>query len=288
VIAYAAGVVAGVPALTLGIVTLVRDWSTRDVARAFPALAWGQHSPVQLAVHMSRIAVEAWGLPFFVLVLVAAAVGILRRDLAAITPALGVAATFVGIALLSPIARVQGYYVTTVLPLAVLTLAVSPEPKRIGYRIGMIAGLALAIAFSTVPLLAGARSLYLPDSDAFMPRFARLIAQRPEQTVITVAHYDKTLLAYYLARSTGRSIAWKNVDDPHSKRIVPLVLVHSLHAGSEEAATQQLDQILADGPALVIERDAFLLPAIAERLSACEQLLEAPTARLVGCGKLGQ
>jgi hypothetical protein len=125
--------------------------------------------------------------------------------------------------------------------------------------------------------------LYLPDSDAFMPRFARVIAQRPEQTVVTVAHYDKTLLAYYLARGAGRSIAWHNVDDPHWKRIEPLVLVHSLHAGSDEAAVQQLDRILADGPALVIERDAFLLPAIGERLSTCEQILEAPTARLVRC-----
>jgi hypothetical protein len=267
--------------LALAAMTLFRDWGARDVAREFPALAWGQHSPIQMAALMGHIITEALGMPFLVLMLIGAAVGIVRRDLAAVTPALGVAATFVGIALLSPIARVQGYYVSTVLPLAALALAVLPEPKRVGYRLGLIAGLVLAIALSTVPLLAGARSAYLPDSDAFMPRFASVIAQRPEQTVVTVAHYDKTLLAYYLARGAGRSIAWHNVDDPHWKRIEPLVLVHSLHAGSDEAAVQQLDRILADGPTLVIERDAFLLPAIGERLSHCEQLLQAPTARLV-------
>jgi hypothetical protein len=281
--ALVVGVVAGAPAFVLGILTLFRDWGARDVARAFPALAWGQHSPFQMAIYMSQIAVEACGPLFFVLLLVVAAVGIARRDLAVITPVLGCTATFAGIALLSPIARVQGYYVTTVLPLAVLTLAVSPEPERVGHRIGWLAALVLVVAFSTVPLLAGARSLYVPDTDAFMPRFANVIAQRPEHTVVTVAHYDKTLLAYYLALGAGRSISWSNVDDPPSKRIEPLVLVHAMHAGSETDAGRQLEQILAAGPALVIERDAFLLPAIAERLSACEQLLEAPSARLVRC-----
>lgn len=281
--ALAAGVVLGAPALLLGVVTLFRDWSARDVARAFPALAWGQHSPLQMATYMVRIALEAWGAAFLVLLLVVVVFGILRRDLVVISASLGVAATFAGITLLSPIARVQDYYVTTVLPLALLPLAVSPEPKRIGYRIGWISGLVLVIAFSTAPLLAGARSLYLPDTNAFMPRFADVIARRPEKTVVTVAHYDKTLLAYYLARRTGRSIAWSNVDDPGAKRIEPLVLVHSMHEGTEKAATQQLEEMLATGPALVIERDAFLLPAIAERLSTCELIVEAPTARLVRC-----
>jgi hypothetical protein len=131
--------------------------------------------------------------------------------------------------------------------------------------------------------LAGARSLYVADTDAFMPRFADVVVRRPERTVVTVAHYDRTLLAYYLARRAERSISWANVDDPGWKRIEPLVLVHSMHEGSEEAAIRQLEQMLAAGPVLVIERDAFLLPAVRQRLSACESLLEAPTARLVRC-----
>ena len=95
--AFAAGIAAGVPALLLAIVTLLRDWSARDVARAFPALAWGQHSPLQMAIHMGRIAVDTWGLPFFVLLVAVAAAGVVRRDLAVITAVLGVAATFAGI-----------------------------------------------------------------------------------------------------------------------------------------------------------------------------------------------
>lgn len=285
--ALAVGVAAALPAIVLGAVTLLRDWTARDVARTFPALAWGEHSPAQMAAHMGRIAADAFGLPFLALILVAAASGIVRGNLAVITPALGAAATFAGIAFLSPIARVQGYYVTTVLPLAVLALAALPEPKRLEHRIAWFALLMLAVAFSTVPLLSAARSLYVPDADAFMPSFASVIARRPEQTVVAIAHYDKTLLAYYLARADGRSIGWDSMDGPGSKRIVALVMVHALDDVSEEAAARRLEQIVADGPTLVLERDAFLLPRIVQRLSACEQLLQAPTARLLRCAPPG-
>jgi hypothetical protein len=281
--AFAAGVLLGAPALALGIVTLLRDWSARDVARAFPALAWGEHSPGPMAALMGRIAAESFGLPLLALIGVAAVAGAMRRDLAVVTPALGAAATFAGVALLSPIARVQGYYVVTVVPLAALALAAFPEPARAGPRAAWLAALGLAVALFTVPSLAGARSLYVPDADAFMPRFASVIARRPEETVVTVAHYDKALLAYYLARADGRSIAWDTIDDPRAKRIEPLVLVHTFAPGSEEAAAERLERFVAAGPTLVIERDAFLLPRVVERLATCERLLQAPTARLVRC-----
>jgi hypothetical protein len=271
------------PALALAAVTLVRDWNARAVARAFPALAWGEHSPAQMALDMGRIAVETFGAPLLALLLAATIAGLVRANLAVITAAAGTLATFAGIALLAPIARVQAYYITTVLPLAALVLAVAPEPERPGYRYAWRAALVLALGCVTIPLLAGARALYVPDAQAFMPRFARMIGERPEQTVVTIAHYDKTLLAYYLARAAERPIAWDSVDDPNSKRIEALVMVHALDAESEEAATRRLDEILAAGPTLVIERDAFLLPGIVARLSACERLVEAPTARLVRC-----
>jgi hypothetical protein len=303
--AFAVGAFAGMPALGLGAVTLFRDWSAREAARAFPALAWGEHSPLQMTAEMGRIAVEALGLPFLALLLVAIVIGVHRHNLAVITPVLGAAATCAGIALLSPVARMQAYYATTVLPLAALVLGVMPAPGRSRYITARLAALVLVIALSTAPALARARGLYLPDADAFMPRFADVIAHRPEQRVVTVAHYDKTLLAYYLARAQGRAIDWDNLEpavsvgclaiagsetsltERASKCIEPLVAVHSLDAGSEQAATSRLDQIIAAGPTLVIERDAVLLPGIAERLSACERLLEAPTARLVRCAPPG-
>jgi hypothetical protein len=282
-IAFAAGILGGLPALALGLVTLLRDWAARDVARAFPALAWGEHSPLPMAALMTRIAADAFGLPLLVLIVAAIVAGTMRRDIGVITPALGAAATFAGIALLSPIARVQGYYVVTILPLAALAAAVFAEPKGPRLRAAWLAAQAIAIVAATVPSLAGARSLYLADADAFMPRFARVIASRPNDSVVTVAHYDKTLLAYYLARLDGRSIAWDSIDSPAARRIEGLVLVHTLDAASEATAVKRLDEILAAGPALVIERDAFLLPKIVARLSGCERLLQAPSARIVRC-----
>lgn len=285
--AFALGVGAGTPALLLGMVTLLRDWQARDVARAFPALAWGEHSPAQMAADMARLVAEGLGLPLLVLICLAVMVGAVRRNPAVVTPALGVTATFVGTALASAFVRVQIYYVSTVVPLALLALAAAPEPSRSRYRLAWLAALMLAIAFGTVPLLAGTRALYVPAADAFMPRFASLIAERPEATVVTIAHYDKTLLAYYLARADGRAIAWSNLDDPRTKSIEGLVSVHGMHSESEQRALERLEEVIAAGPILVIERDRFLLPSLVQRLARCEPVLQAPTARLLRCAPSG-
>jgi MFS family permease len=283
VAAFAAGIALGAPAIGLGAATLLRDWSARDVARAFPGLAWGEHSPLSMAKLMVRIAGDTFGPPLFALLLVAVAVGFLRRRLAVIAPALAALATFAGIALLSPIARVQGYYVITVLPAAALALAALPLPAERRARAAWLAALAGAIVFSTVPRLAAARSLYNPDAAAFMPRFAAAIAARAERTVVTVAHYDQALLGYYLARLEGRRIAWYNLNAPHRQRVLPLVLAHSLHAGAEEEAVRRLDELAAAAPILVVENDSFLLPRVVARLARCEELLRAPNARLLRC-----
>ncbi|MBX3027878.1 glycosyltransferase family 39 protein [bacterium] len=279
----AAGVLLGAPALLLGAATLWRDWGARDVARAFPGLAWGQHTTLQMLGDIGRLAVEAFGWPFLLLVGGAAVAGIARRDRAVVTGVAGTLAVVAGIAALSPIARVQAYYATAVLPLACVVLALVGDPAAVRWRRAWQLALVAVIALSSAPRLGGARSLYLPDADAFMPRFAQLIAARPERRVVTVAHYDKTLLAYYLARLEGRSIAWRSVDASPSKRLDALVLVHALDADSESAAVARLDALRAEGPLLVIERDAFLLPRVAAALSGCERLQEAPTARLVRC-----
>jgi hypothetical protein len=282
-IAFTAGVLLGAPALALGAATLVRDLGARETARAFPGLAWGEHSSFDMLMLMGRITGEAFGWPLVLLGLAAIAAGSVRGDLAVIVPSIGAVATVAGVALLAPIARVQGYYVATILPLAALALAAPREPKSSPWRIAWLAAVVLAIACSTVPLLAGARLAYVPHADAFMPRFAAEIQGRPERTVVTVAHYDGTLLAYYLARARGRSVAWDNLGEAAGKRMVGLTMAHALDAGSEAAAAEHLEQIIAEGPALVIERDAFLLPRVSERLAACKLLLEAPTARLLRC-----
>ncbi len=281
VVAFACGVLAGAPALLLGFATLVRDWSAREAARAFPTIAWGEHGPLQMATQMVQIGSEAFGPLLAGAILLAAGLGALRRDFAIVLATLGVAATFAAVALLSPIARVQSYYFTSALPLAALVAALLHPRTNLG-RSAWAALLMAGVALGTAPSLAGSRNLYLPDADAFMPRFAALAAARPETTVVTVAHYDKTLLAYYLARINGRSIAWRNWEES-SKRIVPLVKVHSLHIQSEAALAGEFDRIVGESAVLVVERDAVSLPLIRERLSQCQTLLEAPTGRLLRC-----
>jgi len=283
--AFAAGIAIGSPALLLGAVTLVRDWGARDVARAFPGLAWGEHSPLPMASLMIRIAADTFGPALFALLAAGVAVGCLRRRLAVVAPALAAAVTFAGIALLSPIARVQGYYVTTVLPAAALALAALPLPIARPVRIAWIAALGAAVTFSTLPRLAAAGALYSPDTTAFMPRFAAAIATRPETTVVTVAHYDQALLGYYLARNEGRRIAWHNLNEPHRQRVLPLVLAHSLGPGSEDAALQRLAALTAAEPILVVENESFLLPRVVTYLDKCEELRRAPNARLLRCAR---
>ena len=116
-----------------------------------------------------------------------------------------------------------------------------------------------------------------------MPRFAGVIAGRPEPTVVTVAHYDATLLRYYLARLDERPLDWDSRGGPQGKRLESLAMVHSLDQRSEASAARRLEALVTEGPTLVVERDTFLLPSLVARLSACEQLAAAPTARLVRC-----
>ncbi len=280
-VAFTCGVLAGTPALLLGFATLFRDWSARETARAFPTIAWGQHDPLQMATEMIQIGTAAFGPILAGALLIAAIAGVVRRDFAIVLAGLGVAATFAAVALLSPIARVQSYYFTSALPLAALVLALMQPPTRLGRRF-WTALLVAGVGLGTVPSLATSGSLYLPDADAFMPRFAAVAARRPETTIVTVAHYDTTLLAYYLARINGRNIKWKNWDES-SKRLIPLVKVHSLRIQSEATLAGELDRLIGDNDTLVVERDAVSLPLIRKRLRRCDILSEAPTGRLLRC-----
>lgn len=158
-----------------------------------------------------------------------------------------------------------------------------PDPVAAAQRRAWHLLLVLVLAISTVPRLGNARALYLPDADAFMPRFVAAIAGRPERAVVAIAHYDKTLLEYYLARLEGREIDWLLVDRSPTKRIISLVLVHALDAGTEAGAVARLRALRAEDPILVVERDAFLLPRVHAELSGCELVLEAPSARLLRC-----
>lgn len=291
-VAVGIGAAAGSPALILAVVTFFRDRSARAVAAAHPGLAWGQRESLEVAGSMITLSWAALGVSLGV-VLLGAVMALLGRQRASLVPLCGLGATFAGICVLAPVARVQPYYLTAVLPLAVLSVALLPDLSRGAARRLLPGSLALLAALSVVPGLASARSLYLPDPDAFMPAFAQAIEESPERRVVTVAHYDSTLLAYYLARRRGVPMDWDRMLSDRAEGgfalrgvdrvLIPLVEVHAMGDDPAETALARLEELLQKGPLLVIERDGFLLPRLHDRLQRCRRLREAGTGRLYRC-----
>lgn len=271
-----AGVVAGAPAIALGIATIFRDSAARRVAGAHPHLAWGSHRPLEMARHVADVALGAVGVPLALLVALVVVVAVVRRDAIAITPIAAFVVTFLGIALVAPFARAQPYYIVAVLPAAFLAVGLGADKLWSG------ALLAAVVAVFAVPRTVLARDDYVASADAFMPAFARSIAARPERRVVTVAHYDATLLAYYLARERGVPVDWARLDAA-GKALIPLSYSHALGAHPGEAALRHLDALLASGPLLVVEREAFRLPEVSERLRACTRLDASGSGRLYAC-----
>ncbi|UQA59091.1 glycosyltransferase family 39 protein [Polyangium aurulentum] len=286
------GTALGAPALVLGARTMLRDHGARTTAARFPELAWGERTPGATLVELAREATVALGPALLAFALVGAVFALVRRrDPAPLVPAAAALATALGIALVSPFARVQPYYLTAVAPLFPLAIALLPAPSAPRAEALTAAACAAAIALLAVGEMPGARLAYLPDADAFMPRFAAALVARPERRIAVVAHYDATLLAYYLARASGTPVGWPQVDtsgdfaiEGSSFRILPLARAHHLDANAGEAALQILRDAMREGPIAVIERDAMLLAPVHEELSRCEGVLEAPSARLVVCG----
>lgn len=285
------GLALGAPSLGLGVWAFVRDLGPRATARAFPALAWGEHGVTEMLRLLAGETVHALGWPVLGLALVAGAVAVWRRDVAVAVPLAALAATVAGIALVAPVARVQPYYVLAVAPLAVLGLALLRADARVERGLDVVLGVALAL--HAIPALAGAAVLYVRPADAFAPDFAAVAAGRPERRIATVAHYDATLLAYYLARQAGVPMDWERMRpaegggfalDGLDKVVVPLAQSHALTASSGERAATTLEALTALEPILVIDRDAFQLEPVARRLGRCELLVRRAGGALHACG----
>jgi hypothetical protein len=185
----------------------------------------------------------------------------------------------------------QPYYVFGVLALAPLAVAAaSPMTVRwldLSIRSVVAAGFCLFVVRS----LGRTRSLYLPDAAAFGPRFAERAKGRPETTLAVVAHYDGTLMAYYIARSYGQPVTWQGAwAGPLGEevagtpiRIAALAMSHDVDAESDTRAADRLSAIVRDRPALVVQRFDFRLPAVDAILERCQVLESAPEARLLRC-----
>ncbi|MRG97287.1 hypothetical protein [Polyangium spumosum] len=286
------GALLGAPAFVLLFVTIVRDHGAREVAERFPDLAWGAGEGAGLGYLIAEVYKNVG--PGVLVAVWAAMAGLMApRCAGALVPCGALLVTMMGVSFASKFARVQPYYVGAVAPVLALAIALAPRGRVPMWIWSVLAGVALSLLF--VMPRPRPHLTYLPDADAFMPRFAAIAASRSEKRFVTVAHYDATLLAYYLKREANEPAEWPRTEvsgefvvGEEGRRILPLVQVHRMEEQTAEQAREKLRAALAEGPALVIERDAFVLAPVHDEIARCEVLVEAPSARLVACGGGGR
>jgi hypothetical protein len=286
------GVAAGAPAFALGAWTIVRDHGARTVAAQFPSLAWGDRGQVETLAQIWTQTIDSVGVPIILVATLSAIVAFCFRRDAATFVAFGVTVTTaVGITIASRVARIQPYYIIAIIPALPFAVALGPSARSRQTLAWVLVCATSLFLFARVSL-PGAGLVYLPDADAFMPKFASFVLQRSERRVVVVAHYDATILAYYVERAAGGSARWPGVEesgefvlDASKRRVLPLARAHALEEQSADGARAKLLAALDEGPALVIERDAFVLDQIHDELARCDTLLTAPTARLFRCSK---
>jgi hypothetical protein len=275
----------------LAAATFFRDRHARQVAHDYPGLAWGEWTPRRMLSEIAKLGIDGLGVPIVACVLCVALYAAARRDAAPAAALAALLGTVAGITLLVPVARMQPYYVFGVLALAPLAVATArlATLRWLDLWIGFVA--AAAFSLFVVRSLGQTRSLYVADPAAFGPRFVQRAIGRPETTLAVVAHYDGTLMAYYVARAYGKRITWQDAwTGPLGGevagtpvRIAGLAMSHDVDAESDRRAADRLAAIVRDRPALVVQRFDFRLPALDAILGRCEVLESAPEARLLRC-----
>lgn len=290
--AAALGAALGAPALLLELRIFAHDEGARQAARAHPALAWGEHGALDMARQLGQTALETLGAPLLTIVAAVALAAIACRHVPALVPLGALAATFGGVALVAPVARVQAYYLTAVLPLALLAIAVglprSGVAAWVSAAVVAVAGLGAALARAP-----GALAMYVRAPDEIMSDVARVVDGRPERRILLTVDYDTTLLAYDLARRHAIPMDWARMHHEGSEVrleglpqvLEPLVRVHTPGEDPEGRALARLDAVTAREDVLVVARKGLGLVALDARLSRCASLLDGEAAQLVLCAR---
>ncbi|MEZ4325506.1 MAG: glycosyltransferase family 39 protein [Polyangiales bacterium] len=288
--ALGVGLACGSPALALAAYTFVRDRGARLAAESRPSLAWGDRSVIGTAEAMADVVREALGPALVVAAFVAVTYALRRREGHAPIALALVLGSFVGIAGLAPVARVQPYYLLAALPVLLLAASWSPLPTHATRRLAVVATCGLLVSTTVADRAMANATLYTPDERAIAPDFAILIASRPERRVVTVAHYDMTLFAYYLGRASGVEVDYASLEargDAFALRGTPYVfhpLVQTHDDGASAAgAAAALDTLVQAGPCLVVDRPTLPLDGVRERLQRCTPLGQGPDATLYHC-----
>ncbi|HWA72734.1 MAG TPA: hypothetical protein VG937_10380 [Polyangiaceae bacterium] len=292
-----AGLVLGLPAVGLGLLTFLRDRPARLAAAALPGLAWGENDTLTMATRALTAVAECFG-PGTLFVALAGgvfgmALGSGRGKLLSSVATAILGGTLLGLAALAPWARVQPYYALTVAPLVGVSMPAALEALYRWAWLRPVAAtfLALNLTLGTAPALARSAAIWEAPLDEFGPRFAKIIAAHLHPRVITVMHYDATHMAWYLARRAGREVDWRSLRHDHEGKIhatafdaelIPVVNSHSADS-SDAVAVGRLEALLLDRGALVVHRPLLPLHQVTGWLARCTLLDQTGVAELRWC-----
>lgn len=287
---FGVGVALGAPSLALGYRALVADRTARAAAAAQPGVAWGARDAAEVLGGITDVLGAAIG-GLLVLFIVTAVWSFARRKplgAMASAMAIGLLLAVVGLA---PIARIQPYYIVVAIPLILLAIAAIEWPL-VGQARRLITALAAGLSVAFVGAqIASVSSTYTEEDGAFMAHFADEIVNRGDGRVATVAHYDTTLLAYYLAREQRVRLRADKIHrnnggvvrvDGLSQEFVPLVQTHAPNQDPDWLALSRLRNLAQARPILLVHRDTVRLPQLESFIASCEILEEAVVARLLG------
>jgi hypothetical protein len=290
--AFLVAMLAGLPALLLGLRVFLGDRGARATARRVPTLAWGEFSVRYILRESGHLAHDALSVPLLVVFAFVTVVALYRKTAAVLVPAMAALASWIGIALLAPHARVQPYYILTVVPVAALAVALmDPAARRLSALV--TAGAAWALIGSVAPALTRSGAMYSPAPDAYGPRFARAVLTRGPRHVVTLSHYDAIMMAYYLTRAANTGIDWRMSDELSRQFVLPgnlprvtgLIFVHSITDDSMARWRAELQSYRAEEDLWVVERPRVAFPGVAPLLVDCVPVEQLDVARLLRCDR---
>jgi hypothetical protein len=288
-LAIGAGVLAGAPSVVLAAQAYLADLSAREAARANPNVAWGDRTIGEVLSAQWQVLVDAVGIGIVALAAVVLVWSLVKKQHLATVSFAIVISVMVGSAALSPFVRVQPYYVVIVIPLMLFALSVVRLEKPRGMVAGAIAA-AAAVWFlrGAAPPLGNA---YVQETGAFMADFAEAVRLEGSERVATVAHYDATLLSYYLARAEGVTLRsdrlrWSEGTlqvEGLGETIVALLSTHAPNQDPDLVALNRLRDEASRGPVMLVSRSEVRLRELDAFSARCELKRDSAVARLLLC-----
>lgn len=280
------------PGVLLGAYSFLHDLGARRAAESSSGLAWGAQSVGRAAQRVGLMVLESVGYTGVSLVLLTAAVTLARRDRRTLALFVSELLTIVAVIALAPYARVQPYYAWgTALTLLSLSLALFSEAAP-RWQPWLLCALGALFAAEQGQALVRARSqLFSGSGDAFGPDFARVILSSSRRApVVALAHYDVTLLVYYLAQQQG--VALRAVRSGEggtrcgSQLVQGVVAAHQMSTEQQVLALGALRGRRETEDLWIVWRFAWQPEGLGNVLRECHRASETGSAALLFCPRL--